>query len=177
MVVRDASLSTPFDISTRSPEKFKMMATLLCALGVLILHPSPEAPAPGADNAEVRKAIDQGNAQYIKSFKEADAAGVAGVYDQNGSRLNPKGVVIRGRDAVQADLERLIKGTGPVTATIDTTDLWVVDDIAYETGKWSYTFTPQGRKEQKMGGRYVTLWKKQADGGWKMWADMGVPAN
>src|SRR5581483_11023647 len=104
------------------------MTVLLCTLGVLIPYAAPvDQPAK---ISEVRKAIDEGNAQYIRSFKDASAAGVAGVYDKNGSRLERKGVALRGREAIQADLEKFIRQTGPITATVDTTDLWVVDDIA-----------------------------------------------
>ena len=47
--------------------------------------------------------------------------------------------------------------------------------MAYETGAWSYAYHPKGQQEQKIGGRYVTVWHRQADGSWKIWADMGVP--
>jgi ketosteroid isomerase-like protein len=50
-----------------------------------------------------------------------------------------------------------------------------MDENAYETGLWSYTFQPSGKAEQHIGGHYVTVWRKQPDGGWKIWADMGVP--
>jgi uncharacterized protein (TIGR02246 family) len=126
------------------------------------------------ENPEVRKAIEAMNARYISAFKNADAAGVAGVYDENGSRLYPKGVVIRGRKAIRADLEKFIKDVGPVTVALDTLGVWLVDDTAYETGKWSYTFTPPGRQQRTMGGRYVTTWRKQKDGGWKIVADLGI---
>jgi ketosteroid isomerase-like protein len=32
-----------------------------------------------------------------------------------------------------------------------------------------------GKPEQTIGGRYVTTWKRQADGGWKIRSDVGVP--
>ena len=52
-----------------------------------------------------------------------------------------------------------------------------MDDLAYETGKYTYTFTPPGKAETQTGGHYVTIWKRQADGGWKIMADMGVSNN
>ena len=33
----------------------------------------------------------------------------------------------------------------------------------------------KGKAEQTIGGRYVTTWKRQADGGWKIKSDVGVP--
>ena len=124
---------------------------------------------------QVRQAIDRGNAQYIKSMKEADAAGVAAVYAVDGVRFHEKGKMSKGRQQIQVDLEGFLKRNGPVTATVDTLDLWVVDDLAYETGKWSYTFQPKGKDQVKWAGQYVTVWRKQPDGGWKIIADMPVP--
>ena len=36
-------------------------------------------------------------------------------------------------------------------------------------------FLAMGRFVDSFGGRYVTTWKRQSDGGWKIFADMGVP--
>jgi uncharacterized protein (TIGR02246 family) len=147
--------------------------TALAALGLVL----SAAALRAADDprAEVRRAVDRGNAEYIRAMKEADAAGVAAVYAADGTRFHEKGAMSRGRDAIRSDLGRFLKRTGPVTVTIDTLDLWVVDDTAYETGKWSYTFQPAGRERTRMSGRYVTVWRKQKDGAWKIHADLPVP--
>ncbi len=127
----------------------------------------------GADT--VRQAIERGYEQYIKAFGEADAAGVATVYAEHGARLYAKGRVVRGRDAIQVDVARFLERVGPVTVTIEIEEFWVMDDTAYETGKWTYTYTPAGQDERTSRGRYLTTWKRQPDGDWKMWADMALP--
>ena len=149
--------------------KLIMSLCLICALGLPAL-----AGQQSDRKAEARKAIDAGNAQYISAFKNADAAGVAAVYDEDGARLSPKGVVARGRKTIREELDKFIKEVGPVTVTIETLDLWLIDDTATETGKWSYTFTPQGRQQKTIGGRYVTTWRRQKDGGWKIMLDLGL---
>ena len=127
---------------------------------------------------EIRKAIDSGNAKYIDAFARSDAGALAGLYDESGSRFSPKGVVVRGRPAIAESVAGFMKSvTGPIKVSIETQDLWAVDDLVYETGKYTYTFTPPGKSETQTGGHYVTIWKRQADGGWKIDADMGVPNN
>jgi uncharacterized protein (TIGR02246 family) len=128
-----------------------------------------------ADVAAARRGIQAGNAAYIAAFQRADASALAQVYDQEGARLNEGGVVVRGRNAIAEDVGKFVAHAGPVRVTLETKDLWLVGDTAYETGVWSYTFQPKGKAEQRIGGHYVTLWKRQPDGGWKIWADMGVP--
>lgn len=125
---------------------------------------------------EIRKAIDAGNAKYIDAFARSDAGALAGLYDESGSRFSPKGVVVRGRPAIAESVAGFMKSvTGPIKVSIETQDLWAVDDLVYETGKYTYTFTPPGKSETQTGGHYVTIWKRQADGGWKIIVDMGVP--
>jgi uncharacterized protein (TIGR02246 family) len=138
-----------------------------------------QAPAPSSvPDAEIRKAIDAGNAKYVEAFAKSDAGALAGLYDESGSRFSPKGVVVRGRPAIAESVAGFMKSvTGPIKVSIETQDLWVVDDVAYETGKYTYTFTPPGKSETQTGGHYVTIWKRQADGSWKIIADMGVPNN
>jgi uncharacterized protein (TIGR02246 family) len=125
---------------------------------------------------EIRKDIDAGNAKYIDAFARSDAGTLAGLYDESGSRFSPKGVVVRGRPAIAESVAGFMKSvTGPIKVSIETQDLWAVDDLVYETGRYTYTFTPPGKSETQTGGHYVTIWKRQADGGWKIIVDMGVP--
>ncbi len=116
-----------------------------------------------------------GNAAYIAAFKQADAKALSQVYDPQGSRLNEGGIVVRGRSAIADDVGKFVSQVGPVKVQLDSKEVWLIDDKAYETGIWSYTFQPKGKAEQHIGGHYVTVWKRQPDSGWKIWADMGVP--
>jgi len=136
-----------------------------------------QAPAQSSvTDPEIRKAIDAGNAKYIDAFARSDAGALSGLYDESGSRFSPKGVVVRGRPAIAQSVAEFMKSvTGPIKVSIETQDLWAVDDLVYETGKYTYTFTPPGKSETQTGGHYVTIWKRQAEGGWKIIVDMGVP--
>jgi uncharacterized protein (TIGR02246 family) len=116
-----------------------------------------------------------GTPPYIAAFRQADADALAQVYDPAGARLNDGGKVVRGRQAIAADVRDFLDRVGSVRVSLETAQVWLVDDTAYETGVWSYTLHRKGEAEQRIGGRYVTLWKRQADGGWRIWADMGVP--
>ena len=155
------------------------MLRRLLALSLSLVTPlagQTAAPAPaGPEVAAVRRAIDGGNAQYREAFLAMDAKRLADVYDPKGSRLGDQGQVVRGRAAIAADVAAFVSHVGPVRVGLETAQVWLIDDTAYETGTWSYTYHPKNQQEQRIGGRYVTLWRRQPDGGWKIWADMGVP--
>jgi uncharacterized protein (TIGR02246 family) len=147
-------------------------AVLLAACGMGLGAQTP--PDSGA-RADVRKAIDRGNADYIAALGRADADALALVYAPDGVRMGEHGAVTQGRAAVAEVVRGMLRGTGPITVDIETVDLWLVHDTAYETGKWRYTFTPPQKSTQSVGGRYLTVWKRQPDGGWRIIADMGIP--
>ena len=151
------------------------LVSLLACAG--IAH--AQAPAQSSvTDPEIRKAIDAGNAKYVDAFAKSDAGALASLYDESGSRFSPNGVVVRGRPAIAESVAGFMKSvTGPIKVNIETQDLWLVDDLAYETGKYTYTFTPPGKTETQTGGHYVTVWKREADGSWRITADMGVSNN
>jgi uncharacterized protein (TIGR02246 family) len=130
----------------------------------------PDSPAVAA----ARAGLAAGNAEYIRAFGAGDAAGVAAVYAHDGSRMAPKGAVLTGRAAIRADVARFIASVGPVLVTIDSRELWLVGYMAYESGNWSYTFTPPGKPQRRLAGRFVTGWKLQPDGSWRIYADIGL---
>ena len=125
--------------------------------------------------AAAKQGIAAGNAAYIAAFKNADAKALSQVYDPQGARLNEGGQVARGRRAIADDVGRFVTKVGPVRVTLESKEVWLIEDTAYETGIWSYTFQPKGQSEQHIGGHYVTVWRRQPDAGWKILADMGVP--
>ena len=75
---------------------------------------------------------------------------------------------------ILALLERVRRENG-LTVELKTLEIWQVGTTAYETGIWSYAFTPPGKTPQKIGGKYVTVWAQQPDGGWRIQGDIGVP--
>ncbi len=124
---------------------------------------------------EARRAIDRGNAQWIEAWEKGDPAMVAAIFTEDGSLLARNGKIIKGRQQIlerqKAAMEAVGKG---VKVTVTTIDMWADGDTAYETGKYSYKYQEKGKPVTDEG-RYVTIWKRQQDGSWKLFMDMIVP--
>lgn len=127
------------------------------------------------DIAEIRSDVDAGNAAWIDAFRQSDAAALAEVFNEDGALLGANGKVTRGRERIESAMAEIMAGMGPTETTIESDNLWLVEDTAYESGSYSYTFTPKDKTTQTSAGRYVVLWRRDRDGRWKIQFDIGLP--
>jgi uncharacterized protein (TIGR02246 family) len=155
-----------------------VVAASLCLIAGT--HSNRAFNAQRSEDDQVQNAINDGNARYISAFANGDAQAFANLYDVKGARLGDdgNGSVTRGHDAIARSADKFIKAVnGTVAVTADTQRLYVVDDLAYEEGKYTLTYVLRGEAaERHVVGQYVTVWKRQRDGGWKIYADMPVPS-
>jgi ketosteroid isomerase-like protein len=138
------------------------------------VHAQQQASADSVRKA-VGSAIDSGNAEYIRGFANSDAARVAAVYSTNGGRLGENGALAHGTADITKAVALVLHQVGPITVTLKTVDLWVMENRAYETGKWTYAWAKKGGGITTVGGRYVTVWLREPGGRWRIEADVGVP--
>jgi len=125
--------------------------------------------------AEVRKAIDKGNAQWVEAWDKADASLIASLFANDGVMLGRNGKLFKGPAQILDRMKTVLEGAGKgAKATVTTVDLWLDGETAYETGTYTYKFQDNGKPVNDEG-RYITIWKRQSDGSWKMASDMGVP--
>ncbi|MGH9820073.1 MAG: YybH family protein, partial [Pyrinomonadaceae bacterium] len=106
---------------------------------------------------------------------KGDAAMVAAVFAEDGVQLAGSGKIIKGRQQIMERQKAAMQGADPgVKVSVTTINVWVDGDTAYETGKYKYEYTEKGKPGTDEG-QYVTIWKRQNDGSWKLTMDMGVP--
>jgi ketosteroid isomerase-like protein len=79
--------------------------------------------------------------------------------------------MLKGTDAIQAFWQGAME-MGVKEARLETLEVEVRDDLAYEVGKFELTVRPQGGEGAKIRGKYVVVWKREEGGGWKMHVDI-----
>ena len=92
--------------------------------------------------------------------------------------LPPDATVVSGRDAIAA----LWKGwidEGLTNLKLKTTKIESAGDLAYEIGDFSLDVTGEDGQVTPAPGNYLVVWKKGADGVWRLqvdtWNDAPVP--
>jgi uncharacterized protein (TIGR02246 family) len=137
--------------------------------------PAWKIAAAREESLAVRRGIDAGNAAYLDAFRRGDARALAGVYDPDAAQMRPGGQVIRGRAAIAANLASLLRRIRFINGSITSSSLWRVDDLVYDVGHYAFVFQPEGRDTLVERSRYLNVWRRQADGSWKIWRDLPVP--
>jgi uncharacterized protein (TIGR02246 family) len=124
---------------------------------------------------DVKRAIDNGNAQWSEGWAKGDPAMVAAIFADDGVQLAGNGKIFKGPQQISEHQKAAMQGVDPgVKVTVTTVTIWLHDDTAYETGKYKYEYKVKGKPATDEG-RYVTIWKRQNDSSWKLAMDMGVP--
>lgn len=148
--------------------KFSKVVALF-ALGLFLVLLSCTQPET-FDVAAVRQAIEAGSASWTEAFNRGDAAGVAALYAEDATLLPPNSEMIQGRQGIQdywsAGIQMGLKDISLTTVSVGGSG-----DTAYEIGKYSLTIQPPGQEGMTDSGKYLVVWKKQADGTWMLHAD------
>ncbi|HEV8435450.1 MAG TPA: SgcJ/EcaC family oxidoreductase [Thermoanaerobaculia bacterium] len=121
--------------------------------------------------AGARADIEHANDDWVPALRRRDAETIAAAYVDDGIFIAPDGTVTRGRAAIVAMYAarfpkmKEIHDGGIVqdgTAVID-------DSTIYE---WGHAWLETGQPPVRSGGRYLTVWKRQTDGHWRITRNM-----
>jgi uncharacterized protein (TIGR02246 family) len=154
------------------------LVSILATSAGVFAHPSAAGTPPGrsAAEVEVRRAIDAGNEVWKRAFQSLDAAAVAGTFDEEGVNVGLDGTCAKGRAAIQAAMASFFERSGPaVSSRVDVREVVLDGDLAYEWGRSEFHFAPKPGGPRERVGRYLTAWKRQPDGGWKIFRNVGLP--
>jgi ketosteroid isomerase-like protein len=132
----------------------------LAALCVLLLSCKQETNV-----AEVRKQIEEADARQVQAFKTKDHAAMLANYAPDAVILPPGGPSVTGREAMDAFFKEMSAMMNDFNFAMTKFD--VSGDLAYEVGKYNGVFGSVSDT-----GKYMTVWKRQADGKWMIVADI-----
>ena len=148
------------------------MFTILATFTVLACSVERKSPPPApTDPAVVRQAIESANARFLAALNRRDSAGASANYTDDATVMMPNEPAWRGHEALSRGLNAFMTQF-TVTGAAKTEDVMVSGDMAVETGTYEWTLQPKKGKAIKDRGKYLTAWKRQADGSWKIVRDI-----
>jgi uncharacterized protein (TIGR02246 family) len=119
---------------------------------------------------DVRQAIEQVNAQVMAAFKAGDAATIASHYSDTAKMLPPDATEIAGREAIQ-ELWQGWLDDGLKDLILKASEVEASGDLAYEIGSFSRQAPAENNTTMTAAGNYVVVWKRGADGNWRLHVD------
>lgn len=138
------------------------MTTSLALALSLAAAPSPPADDPSGADLAMSRAVEARDAAAFATFLDPDAifAGERGLSD--------------GREVVLAAWAPYLTAGGPALAwRPDRTVVSSSGDLAVTTGRYTWTGTVEG-KTARAEGEYVTVWRRGADGRWRVLFDASL---
>jgi uncharacterized protein (TIGR02246 family) len=122
-----------------------------------------------ADEAAIRAAV----IDWSKAAQAKDANKATSFYADDAMQFDDKGPLVKGKDNIRAGWEQMLAMPGP-GLTFATTGVEVArsGELAYEYGTYDFATRDKKGEITDEKGKYVTVWKKQADGSWKVAADI-----
>lgn len=145
----------------------KVFATILmvCSLALVGCATTATTSSNDADTY-----IRSAGSRFAEAFNRSDWNAVTSFYADDAVTLMPNADMTRGSAAIRQGFNAM-SGMSP-NLRITTDRVVQSGDLAYETGTYQMTMTPSGGTTTNDRGKYLTVWRRQADGTWKIVADM-----
>jgi uncharacterized protein (TIGR02246 family) len=145
--------------------QFGCLYLLLLAVGCT-QPPPPDTRA--ADEAAVRDA----DAQWSKTAGAGDVDGTVAYYVDDASLLPPNAPIANGKQAIRAMWTSLLGPGTTISWEANKVEVARSGELATIMGTYQLSMKdPQGNPVNDRG-KFVEVWKKQADGKWKVVADI-----
>src|SRR5258705_12929120 len=124
-------------------------------------------PAGGAADA-----IHQLDAEFMKAANAKNAAAlVKAFYAPDAVLMPPNHGPVEGRAKIEGFLQGLID-SGLTSIKLDTTTTASAGDLAYGRGRYTLDLSPPGGTPVQDVGKYVVVYRRQANGAWRAVSDI-----
>lgn len=149
------------------------MKAFLLSLAVLLLS-APALAQTTAVSASARAGIDAGNQAWVDGVKTGDVAHIVATYAPNSVDCGPTGVCFTGLAQIEQHMKTQLAASGHArSAAAHTWGATQHGDFVYEWGQAEADFEHGGAVVDT----YLTVWQKQADGSWKIFRNLVIPAS
>ena len=126
-----------------------------------------------AADSKIEQAVRDQDAQWSKAAESRDVDKLVSFYADDAIVLPAHAAIATTKDSIRNIFQRLLSIPG-VALSWKPTNVTVAGsgDLAYSTGTYQMSVPDDSGKSITDHGKYVAVWKKQADGNWKVAVDI-----
>jgi ketosteroid isomerase-like protein len=130
----------------------------------------------GADDDAFRAAVKEIFDTYSSANMRKDVESWIALWDEKGIKMAPNSPAIYGKSAIEEMKRKKSQAPDDVEMSIKIEDTQIAGDFGFAHGTYSVSIKPIGDGDRKfMEGKFLTVFKKQADGSWKIYRDSVSP--
>lgn len=147
---------------------------LAFAMTAACVEQTAKQPAPPPDTRKADEtAIRAASAEWSKAAEAKDLDKSVSYYAEDAVYLTDKGAMVNGKNSIRMVWKDVVApGAATLTWAANYVEVARSGDIAYEYGTYKETSEAKIGKPKEEKGKYVAVWKKQRDGGWKVALDI-----
>ena len=140
---------------------------------IVVLTVACSGPAPSDSRAADEAAIRQADAASLQAIAAKQLDATVSFYDERASLFIPNAPITTGREEIRKAWVQMFAVPGFTLAPkIAKIEVARSSDLAYVQGTYEATANDAKGKPATDRGKFVVVWKKQADGAWKIAADI-----
>jgi uncharacterized protein (TIGR02246 family) len=158
----------------------RLSVVLLLPFVLLLLLPScsqgPASAPPDTRSAD-EKAISDGEVAWVADWKSKDIDKIVSHYADDAIFMEPAMPAMKGKEAIRSGQKVFLQDKNfNITFTTIRVEASKAGDLAYSHGTYAATMTdPKSNKPVSEIGKWVCVYRKQADGSWKSILDIDNP--
>lgn len=142
--------------------------TLIALTSVLMVSCAPQEP----DTAALRTIIEEYNSKLTQSMLAGDMTATLSYYADDAVSMPSSAPMQKGKEAIRSYSEQMAGSGMKFTAVkFTTSEIGGSGNLAYEIGTYEMSIEI-GPAKIDDNGKYLTMWKKQSDGSWKIYSEI-----
>ena len=129
-----------------------------------------------AGAGEAKAAVEQLEEAVLEGFKAKDVNRIAGLYSEDATVMMAGQAPAKGGEAIRKTLSGFMSDPNfSLSFDNEVTEVAASGDLAYTRGSYTASYTnPETKQKQTERGSYVSVFRRGADGSWKVVEDIAT---
>lgn len=170
----------PFRPRRARPHRGTAAASLAALALVPLLACGPADPGADPGHEPIFAAMDSAYDRFVRAYRLGEPDSVVALYTDTPLYLPGRGSVVEGREGLRSQfdfLERIRADSATAHISFSSVDRGASGDLAWDVGYYTLEVEhPDGSRSDPSRGKFATVWRRDAEGRWRIHIDAFSPA-